>query len=222
MARDPRAAQRRAAATAGTLLAVLAAVVALAVPARAAGYRYWAFWQRTGATWTFAQTGPAGTTPADGAVEGWRFGVGADSAAALKPRGPASFAAICAGVPAAKGRKRVALVVDYGTASDAPGGASPPREHTGCASLPPDGTGADALAAVARPLRYDSSGLVCAVSGYPATGCGEQVSGPAAGSPHAPAPAPAAPRSVGLYAGIGAVVALGAAGVWQARRRRER
>ncbi|WP_372515780.1 SCO2322 family protein [Streptantibioticus silvisoli] len=220
--RDARAAvRRRAAAAAGALLASVAAVVAVACPAQATGYRYWSFWEHGGTGWTFAQTGPASATPADGAVEGWRFAVSADSSAAVTPRGTAAFAAICAGTPAARGRKRVALVVDYGTAADADGGTAPPRERTGCASLAPDASAADALAAVAKPLRYDSSGLVCAISGYPAAGCGEQVSG------HGTTAAAAAGRhggspSVGLYAGIGVVVVLGAAAGWQVRRRRER
>ncbi|MYZ41290.1 hypothetical protein GT002_40835, partial [Streptomyces sp. SID4917] len=44
-----------------------------------------------------------------------------------------------------------------------------------CALLGEDATAAEALAAVAKPLRYNSEALLCAISGYPATGCGEQV-----------------------------------------------
>ncbi|MBY8887316.1 hypothetical protein K7472_21095 [Streptomyces sp. PTM05] len=215
-------------------LSATAASLIAASPAQAVGYRYWSFWERTGSTWTFAQTGPAMTDPADGAVEGWRFAVSADSADAVKPRGAASFATICASTPPRPGTKRVALVLDFGTSQDAPNGATPPAARTSCARVPEDATAADALAAVAKPLRYDASGLVCAITGYPATGCGEQVSsGGATGS------SPAASRSasanggsgsggsdtgpsLGVLAGGAVVLLLGAGAAWQVRRRRER
>ncbi len=223
--RDGAGPRRRTGTAAGALLAAFALLLLSADPAQAVGYRYWSFWQQAGGAWRFAQTGPASTTPADGDVEGWRFAVSADSADAAKPRGPASFGAICAGTRPARGDKRIALVLDFGTAADAPGGERPPAERTGCARVGQDASAADALAAVATPLRYDSSGLVCAVAGYPATGCGEQV---AAGSAHSgraagPARSSAGPApSVGTYAGLGVVVVVGAAAAWQVRRRRRR
>ncbi|WP_329131373.1 SCO2322 family protein [Streptomyces sp. NBC_01476] len=216
--------------------AVAALLLAAAAPAQAAGYRYWSYWLRSGDTWTYAQTGPALHIPADGSVEGWRFAVSRDAAAqAVQPRGAAGFAAICANTPAARGTKRVALVIDPGTAADAPGGATPPAPRTACARVPADASSADALAAVARPLRYDSAGILCAISGYPVSGCGEQV---AASGRKSTAPAgtgtsgtsPAAGTttgtedgggpSAGLYAGIGAVVLLAAGAGRQTRRRR--
>ncbi|MGW1271537.1 SCO2322 family protein, partial [Streptomyces sp. NPDC002491] len=95
-------------------------------------------------------------------------------------------AAICAGAPAQDGAKRVALVLDFGTAADAPGGETPPSPspRTACARVSRDATTAEALAAVAKPLRYDTNALLCAIAGYPERGCGEQVStdGSASGS----------------------------------------
>lgn len=206
---------------AGLLVPVLAGVLLVAAsPARAAGYRYWSFWERHGSAWEFAQSGPATTVPADGSAEGWRFGVSADSASAVRPRGRVRFAAVCAATPARKGTKRVALVLDFGTAADAAGGARPPRARVACARVPDDASAADALAAVARPLRYDSSGLVCAIAGYPATGCGERVSSSGAGSASAAAPGHGhRSPSVGLVAGSGLIVVLGAAALWRRRRR---
>jgi energy-coupling factor transport system ATP-binding protein len=83
----------------------------------------------------------------------------------------------------------------------------------------------EALATVAKPLRYDTNALLCAIAGYPATGCGDQVT-----TSHTPSPTTAEPKtkadsarhgpSLGLLAGIAAVAALGGAAVWQTRRRR--
>ncbi|MEU3460152.1 SCO2322 family protein [Streptomyces sp. NPDC006733] len=215
------------------LLALGALLAAAALPAEAAAYRYWSFWQRSGDTWTYAQTGPALDRPADGSVEGWRFAASAEAQDASKPRdvpGATSFGAICAGTPPKGGTKRVALVLDFGTAADAGGATTPPAPRTACAQVPGDATGADALAAVAKPLRYNSAGMVCAVAGYPRTGCGEPVSGTSGSADASSTPAPQASGdsgdgggggpSVGVFAGIAAVLALGGAAFWQARRRR--
>ncbi|MEU1278966.1 SCO2322 family protein [Streptomyces sp. NPDC005805] len=211
----------------GALLAVL-----LAAPAQAAGYRYWSFWQADGTAWRYATEGPATARPADGSVDGYRFSVSRDSADAAKPRRAPEFAAVCADTPAKEGTKRVALVIDYGTPADAPSGERPPALRTACARVAPDATSAEALASVAKPLRYDSSAMLCAIAGYPSKGCGDQVpDGPSS----APAPAasgdaasdPAASGdegdgagpTVGVVAGAAAVLALGGAALWRARRR---
>ncbi|MER7764771.1 SCO2322 family protein [Streptomyces sp. NPDC097619] len=220
--------------------AVLSLLLALGVlltlvgagPALAAGYRYWSFWEGAGGQWKYATQGPSLARPADGEVVGFRFAVSADSADASKPRAAADFAAVCADTPARPDHKRVALVIDFGEPSDAPAGETPPQPapRTACASVAPSASAAEALAAVAKPLRYDSSAMLCAISGYPRKGCGEQVS---AESPADPAATPA-PRaeaageedgggpSVGLVAGIAAVLALGGAAFWQSRRRSSR
>ncbi|MGW1022206.1 SCO2322 family protein [Streptomyces sp. NPDC002577] len=221
----------------GVLVAVLGGVLGTAGQAQAAGYRYWSFWERDGGAWTYATQGPSYVRPEDGAVQGFRFAVSEDSQDASKPRGDAGFAAICANTPAKDGTKRVALVLDFGTADDAPDGETPPEPRTACARVADDATTADALAAVAGPLRYDSSALLCAIAGYPKTGCGEQVSSSGSGERSASrsASSPAADStstsasdgaegdggpSLGLVGGLAAVVLLGAAAVWQARRRR--
>lgn len=197
-------------------------------PAHAVGYRYWSFWERHGQTWTYATQGPSTARPADGDVQGFRFAVSEDSQDAEKPRGTADFAAICAATPAHDGRKRVALVIDFGTVADAPSKETPPAPRTVCARVPEDATTADALAAVAKPLRYDTNALLCAIAGYPGRGCGEQVrtTTPGSTAPRdttSPRTDPGTPRqgpSAGVLFGAAAVAALGAAAIWQARRRR--
>ncbi|MFJ5780414.1 SCO2322 family protein [Streptomyces sp. NPDC093094] len=210
---------------AGALLAaVLVVLTGAAQAAHATGYRYWSFWDRDGARWVYATQGPATARPSDGDVQGFRFAVSEDSQDADQPRGAADFAAICADTPAQQGKKRVALVLDFGTAADAPPGETPPPARTVCASVAPDATTAEALAAVAKPLRYDTNALLCAISGYPERGCGEQVSGDRGSADAQPSTKTAADDSdggpsLGLIAGAGVVVLLGAAGIWQARRR---
>ncbi|MFJ8772080.1 SCO2322 family protein [Streptomyces microflavus] len=223
-----------------TTLLAASAVLLGAGGAEAAGYRYWSFWEANGKDWAYATQGPSLLRPDDGTVQGFRFSVSEDSADADQPRRAPDFGAICADTPAKDGSKRVALVIDPGTAADAPDGEEPPALRTACAQVAPDASSAEALASVAKPLRYDSSAMICAISGYPKSGCGEQVSGDGgkkdgSGKPSAPAAssAPAADDtagadegdggggpSAGLLVGIGAVLLLGVAAVFQARRRR--
>ncbi|WP_369175129.1 SCO2322 family protein [Streptomyces sp. R28] len=217
------------------LLAALLLLTGVAQAAHATGYRYWSFWDRDGDSWIYATQGPSLARPSDGDVQGFRFAVSEDSKDAAQPRGAAAFAVICARTPAQDGEKRVALVVDFGTAADAPSGETPPNRRTACARVAPDATTAEALAAVAKPLRYDTNALLCAISGYPEKGCGEQVAGgekptatEKATADETTAEETAAEKrgtsdegpSLGLVAGIAVVAVLGAAAAWQARRRR--
>jgi hypothetical protein len=213
--------------------------LAAAAPAEAAGYRYWSFWQSDGgATWAYATQGPATARPADGGAIGFRFAVSEDTADASRPSAGPDFSAICTGVEKKAGTKRVAVVVDFGSPADAPQGETPPAPalRTGCAQVREDATGAEALAAVVKPLRYDSAALLCGIAGYPAKGCGEQV---AETGPRNPTPRAGTPTgdptvtvtataggdggddgpSAGIVVGGAAVLALGGAAVWKARRR---
>ncbi|MFG2596490.1 SCO2322 family protein [Streptomyces sp. NPDC048462] len=223
---------------AAVLLVVLGAVLAVlgTGTAQAAGYRYWSFWEGSGSGWAYATQGPSLVRPDDGSVQGFRFAVSADSQDAAKPRRSPDFGAICAGTPARGGSKRIALVIDSGTAADAPQGETPPAPRTACARVPEDASSAEALASVAKPLRYGSDALLCAISGYPVAGCGEQVSGTtgtesgrATADPSAPTSASSSASgggsggsgpSAGVLFGVGAVLLLGIAAVAQARRRR--
>ncbi|MFE7324795.1 SCO2322 family protein [Streptomyces sp. NPDC057565] len=208
------------------LLLVLGAALTVlgAGTAHAAGYRYWSFWEGKGSGWAYATQGPSLVRPDDGAVQGFRFSVSEDSQDSAKPRRSPDFATVCADTPAKDGTKRVALVIDPGTAADAPAGETPPALRTACAQVAPGASTAEALASVAKPLRYSSDALLCAISGYPASGCGEQVSG----SGHTASASPSSSHpgngrsgpSTGVLVGLGAVLLLGIAAVLQARRRR--
>ena len=73
----------------------------------------------------------------------------------------------------AAGTIHVGLVIDYGTVDSAGSSRSTSRQ---CVALPDSGksrSGANALMAGNHALRWSSSGLLCAIDGYPATGCGE-------------------------------------------------
>ena len=92
------------------------------------------------------------------------------------PLGVVAAPAACA-APAAAGTISVAVAVDPGGVPGMSGGL-----ETMCVTVPAGATGADVLAARARALgrplpRYASSGLLCAIDGQPATGCGERVDG---------------------------------------------
>jgi hypothetical protein len=207
------------------VLALLLLFVGGAGPAHATDYRYWSFWERDGggSAWTYATQGPSTARPSDGDVQGFRFAVSEDSKDSARPRSAPDFASVCARTPAREGRKRVALVIDFGTASDAPTGERPPAPRTACARVPEDATTADALASVAKPLRYDTNALLCAIAGYPEKGCGEPVPDTDASAPARDAGSEASGEegpSLGLFTGVAVVALLGAAAVWQARRRR--
>ncbi|MEV4947516.1 SCO2322 family protein [Streptomyces sp. NPDC053755] len=215
------------------MAAVLTA--AAAGPAQAAGYRYWSFWEGEGADrWTYASLGPATARPGDGEAIGFRFAVSQDTKDATRPSAAPDFAAVCSGTPEKRGTKRVAVVVDFGGPSDAPPGETPPVPAltVGCAQVREDATGAEALAAVAKPLRYDSAAMLCGIAGYPAKGCGEQVaqtepSGTAKPDGRGPTATAAGDGgedgdggpALGIAAGGAAVLVLGGAAVWKARRR---
>ncbi|MCJ0867882.1 SCO2322 family protein [Streptomyces sp. AP-93] len=206
----------------GVVLTLLAAS-----PALASTYRYWSFWGGAGGTWAYATQGPSSLRPADGSVQGFHFVVSKDAAdQAAPPRADADFAAICSATAPVTGKKRIALVIDFGTPAEAQAGETPPQDapRTACAQVGPDATTAEALAEVAKPLRYNSAALLCAIAGYPKQGCGEPVAdtatatAPAADKPAADSDGGGGP-SAGLLAGIAAVAALGAAAFWQSRRR---
>lgn len=163
-----------------SLLAVLGTLAALtmglltAAPAQGANYQYWGYYQLADGAWTFAQKGPAETNPAEGSVEGWRWAITEESGTPPRnPRVTPAFADVCGTAAAETGKKRVAVVIDYGRDVDGDG-ATPPKPVSKCATVPTAATGAEVLAAVAI-VRNGDGGLVCGVDNYPATGCGGQV-----------------------------------------------
>lgn len=177
----PRTSARRTSGTRttlGALVAVLASLLVLIGSAGSAsaedGYRYWNYSHLEGDTFAFAQTGPGDTTPKDGSVEGWRYGTSTVKQGVF-PRADLSkvdFDAVCGDTDAASGEKRVAVLVDFGTEADADG-ADVPDPRAECAVVPKDATGQQVLESVVD-VRADK-GMICALDGYPAKGCGEPV-----------------------------------------------
>ncbi len=173
-----RATSGAARATLGAVIAVLASVFLVAGTAGSAsaedGYRYWNYSHLEGDAFAFAQSGPGDITPKDGTVEGWRYGTSTVSQGVF-PRADlaeVSFDAVCEGVEAGDGEKRVAVLVDFGTEADADG-ADVPDPRADCAVAPTDATGQQVLESVVD-LRAEK-GMICALDGYPAKGCGEPV-----------------------------------------------
>ena len=149
------------------LIAALLVGSAAISPAQGAdAYRYWSYWQLESGTWQYAKLGPAMVKATDGAVDGWRYGVGTVQTS-TPPDIEIGFTEICGNEPQSPDSVRVAVVIDYGTAADAPA----PR--AACAVIARGLTRASALAAVS-PLRLNQ-GFVCGIDNYPRTGCGEAV-----------------------------------------------
>ena len=173
-----------------TALAVAGAIVAPMTvapqPAQAATYRYWSYWTGSPTGWSFANVGPAYRIPADGEVEGWRYSVSGVEGQQT-PTWALSFDDVCASTAAVPERKRVAVVVDPGTESDAPAGVTVPGGWAMCVVADMSATGYDLLRAAAT-VRTDG-GLICAIGGYPATGCAD-VTDAAATTPVAARPEP--------------------------------
>lgn len=157
------------------LVALLAAAFGLLMtaPAQAASYRFWGFYELTDGAWAFAQKGPEQIVPKDGSVDGWRFAVSDPSGASRFPRAVLTFDQICGTTAAESGKKRVGLVVDYGRPADGEGGAAPLAPEAKCAVVGTDATSLDVLRTVGE-LRMEK-GLLCAVNGYPTSGCGGEV-----------------------------------------------
>ncbi len=142
----------------------------------ATAYRYWTYWQVSNSQWSFAQAGPASTTPANGSVEGWRFGISSSRAdQTMTPQFTSStaFKEICTNETAPAGMKRVALVVDSGLEQHAPRGESPGGLVTQCVQIQENANGYDVLRQ-SQSVRTDN-GLICAISGYPRQECAEIV-----------------------------------------------
>lgn len=188
------------------LVAVLVATTTLvsglmsgfaAAPAQAVSYRYWTLWwgDNTGVPhqgWRFASSGASGLRVNDQAVLGWRFATSGVSGAS-RPRFAAAYADVCPSAPAApEGQVRVAVAVDFGTASDWPPGERPPltdRVLTRCVTVPVGSLASAAMSAADLPLR-DQRGLICGIGGFPATECAPMLDEPA---PKASEPGPAKP-----------------------------
>ncbi|MEV0398872.1 SCO2322 family protein [Actinoallomurus sp. NPDC050550] len=195
--------------------------------ARADAVAFWGYWQAKGDKWAFATTGPAQAHPKDGAVEGWRFAKSSGNTG-TPPRDKPDFAAICGPGSAPAGKKRVAIVVDFGEPTDAPKDQHPQATVRSCATVPENATGTDVLLAAGQRTLADKSGLICAIDAFGP--CGAPSGQPTGGATFVATAPPAAGKKdkggsgtpVGLYAGIGLIVIVAAGGgavAWRRSRR---
>lgn len=143
------------------------------------GWRYWGYFQAApGATkWTAAMTGPT-INVADGSVEGWAFTFSSDAIPDAKaPKVAPSFSAICGKTKAVAGKKRVAVMVDFGSAVLRPKGETTPRLIQKCVVADKSALGIDVLASAVK-VRAEGSGFICGLNGYPAKECGVEMNTP--------------------------------------------
>ncbi|MEI8080619.1 MAG: SCO2322 family protein [Actinomycetes bacterium] len=136
---------------------------------------YWTYWSAAAnGTWSYVEQGAGATTPPDGTSQGWRYGTGSTPTYTEAPRTAADFEHACASTPIATGKKRVAVVVDFGTSAEAPAGQTPPAQMISCASVPAAANGLQVLSAVTA-TRQSPDGMMCGISGYPSQGCVQQL-----------------------------------------------
>lgn len=184
--RGAAVARTSAAVVLGVLTAAAATAVGIAAApaADATTYRYWTYWSGerpgTAPAWTFSSRGPASDVVKDGTVIGWRFAV-TSQAGTTKPRQSPALATTCPDLAdPITGRTRVALVVDYGTESDAPPGQTPPLSgsvRVECLTFPSSArvTGVTVLDEAGISVRTEN-GLLCALDSYPRGECAPVVS----------------------------------------------
>ena len=165
------------------VLATLALLAATITPAQAAstGYRYWGYFQAApkATAWTAAMTGPT-VDIADGSVEGWAFTFSSEAVPdATFPSVLPDFQSICGKTRAVTGKKRIAIVIDFGATYLAPTGEKPLKTVKRCITIDKKAQGIDVLGKVVR-VRGDKSGLICGLGGYPRKECGVEIPTPAA------------------------------------------
>lgn len=157
------------------LLFIATFVYAAPVNAAEKGYRYWGYFQAAPGekSWTAAMTGPT-VNVQDGAVEGWSFVFSSDDVPSVAPSKKPDFAKICGKTPADKDTKRIALVIDFGSAAYAPKGEKIQKSFTTCVRTATKSQGIDVLG-MAVKIRAAKSGLICGLNGYPKKECGVEI-----------------------------------------------
>ena len=139
------------------------------------GYRYWGYYQaKPGESkWTTAMTGPT-VNIADGSVEGFAFTFAGDVINTGAPKAGPNFEGICGGTAAVAGKKRVALVVEFGPKIIAPKGETAPKAFSKCVVLPMKATGFDLLNKATK-VRSNASGMICSIAAFPKKECSEKA-----------------------------------------------
>jgi hypothetical protein len=205
-------------------IGVCASLLFVGTAQAATAYRYWTYWQVSNSQWTFAQAGPASTTPLNGSVEGWRFGVSSSRGdQAMTPRFTSStaFTDICGNEISPTGTKRVALVVDPGLTQHAPRGEAPGALLAQCIQIQDNANGYDVLRQ-AQPVRTEK-GLICAINDYPRQECAEVIDASAMQTDAVTdATTTTVPETTSPFPLIIGVVLVGSLGglVWKLRKRK--
>jgi len=142
------------------------------------GYRYWGYFQAPPASnsWVMAMTGPTTNVP-DGSVEGWIHTFGNEVINAVAPNPLPNFAELCKKVRPVADKKRIGLIVDFGTSAIKPKGESIPRRVRTCILIDRNANGAEILAAATK-IRASASGFICGINGYPAKECSAEIKTP--------------------------------------------
>ncbi len=111
---------------------------------------YWSYWRRTEGAWLYSNAGAGNTTVNDGAVEGWRWGLGTVEKAEPPPE--LTFEDICAAAPV--------------VADDAEAGAGDPQPMTVTVAASPTSP-AESAASPAVPLPEDPASQPAEGAGAP-------------------------------------------------------
>lgn len=144
--------------------------------ASASGFRYWNFWVVDADAWALPQATPQERQLSDFDVDGWHFGIWGDDGGA-PPRAVTSFTSLCpslAAKPATAGKARIAVVLDPGSAADAPRGESPRAIRTVCLTVPEGSSSREALERAATTVRIELN-TICAIDDYPRSECAPRV-----------------------------------------------
>ena len=163
-------------------LIVLFAITSLSIPQSQAGdtgWRYWGYFQAApnATSWTPAMTGPT-VVVADGSVEGWAFTFSNEAIPDAKsPKVAPSFSKICGKTKAVNGKKRVAVMIDFGSAVLLPKAEKPGKLIQRCVVADKEALGIEILCQVAK-IRAQGSGFICGLNGYPAKECGVEMKTP--------------------------------------------
>ena len=158
---------------------LMAALTTPSANAADTGWRYWGYYQAApGATsWTAAMTGPT-VNVAEGSVEGWAFTFSSDALPDAKaPKVAPSFATICGKTKAVAGKKRIGVMIDFGSSVLRPKGESTPRLIQKCVVADKSALGIDVLGQVVK-VRAEVSVFIFCLNGYPAKECGVEMKTP--------------------------------------------
>jgi hypothetical protein len=166
---------------------------------------YWSYWTAPrGGAWAYSAAGPAGSRPAQGAVEGWAF---TTSATASPP-------SVAPPPPAAAATPRP-TVAPTARPTIAPTPVATPRASAALASPTPSAQVSETATARPSPSATDKP-----VTPSPSASVGSETAAPSAHGQPAPPASEAGEGPIGTVAGIGLAVLVGGGALALQRRSR--